>query len=170
MNRLQTLAANGFALAGMVLLAACGGTAGGQGPGHPLAKELQPERPPEIPLWVELTCDPAGNPLYGQYSGVQLPTEKVLWSMAMLDTGDCRVYGAIVPQNQMQPDLCDIRFRSKGPVTPGRCQCVAGRYDLEEGRPTSSECCAKYPNAIYCKQPAMGPNPVPPPVPPIQQR
>ena len=117
----------------------------------------------DIPLWVELACDPTGNPVYGRYSIVKLPTEKVMWSMAMLDTNDCRIYGAIVPASQTQPDLCEIRFRSKTAVTPGKCTCVPGKYDLEEGRPTNQRCCEKYPNAVYCKPPEIGPKPVPPP-------
>lgn len=166
------LTSAGWAVALVALLAAgCGGPAGSDGTGHPLAKNSPAiESPIEIPLWVDLTCDAGGNPVYGTYSVVKLPNEKVLWSMAVLDTGDCRIYGAIVPQGVTQPDLCDIRFRSKKGVFAGRCRCVAGRYDLEEGRPTSQECCQKFPNAIYCKQPATGPTPVPPPTPPIQQR
>lgn len=155
----------------VVISAGCGGPTGGAGTGHPLANNSPAiESPIEIPLWVDLACNAAGEPVYGTYSVVKLPNEKVLWSMAVLDTGDCRIYGAIVPSGVTQPDLCDIRFRSKKGVAAGRCRCVAGRYDLEEGRPTSQECCLKYPNAIYCKQPAMGPTPVPPPTPPLQQR
>lgn len=156
-------------LLAVLLLAACGGPTGGGETGHPFAtKSLKEEAAVDIPLWVELSCDEAGNPLYGKYSVVKLPTEKVMWSMAVLDTGDCRIYGAIVPQSQAQPDLCDIRFRSQKSVIIGKCRCIAGKYDLEEGRPTSKDCCAKFPNAVYCKPPDLGPTPTPPPKPPWQ--
>jgi len=141
-------------LALSLILAACGGPTGGQDVGHPLGgKKQTDEGPVSIPLWVELACSAQGTPQWGKFSLIKLPSESVLWSLAYLDTQDCRVYGAIVPSGQKEADMCEIRFRSKKAVGQGLCKCVPGRYDLEEGRPTSDHCCEKYPNAIYCKPP-----------------
>ena len=111
-----------------------------------------------VPLWVELECNKKGKPVFGDYSVLKMPDEKMVWAIAKL--GDkCRIYGALQRKGSRKTDLCDIRFRSKNPVVDsGRCKCVAGRYDLEEGRPTSKKCCRKYPDSVYCK-PADAPMP-----------
>jgi hypothetical protein len=105
----------------------------------------------KVSLWVETECTKSGKTVFKDYSVLKLPDEKVVWTIAKIEN-DCRVYGAIVKKNQKQADLCDIRFRSKLPiVAEGKCRCVAGRFDLEEGRPTSKRCCEKYPDKVYCK-------------------
>jgi hypothetical protein len=122
---------------------------------------LEAELGLKLPLWVEVECTKNGKPKFKEYSVLKMPNEKVLWSMAKLDPY-CRIYGAIIPKTAKSADLCDIRFRSKDPVNPeGKCRCVPGKYVLEEGRPTSSRCCEKYPDKVYCRQPE--PEPVPPP-------
>ncbi len=124
---------------------------------------LEAELGLKLPLWVEVECTKSGKPRFKEYSVLKLPTEKVLWSMAKLDPY-CRIYGAIVPKTAKSADLCDIRFRSKDPVTSeGKCRCVAGKYVLEEGRPTSQRCCEKYPDKVYCRQPEPEPTPAPTP-------
>lgn len=105
----------------------------------------------EVPLWVDVDCSQKGRTSFGEYSVLKMPGEKVQWTLAKL--GDkCRVFGAIIPKETRKADLCDIRLRSVKPVVEeGRCRCVAGRYQLEEGRPTSKRCCERYPDKVYCK-------------------
>jgi len=127
---------------------------------------LEAELGLKIPLWVEVECTKSGKPKFKDYSVLKMPTEKVLWSMAKLPEDYCRIYGAIVPKTAKSADLCDIRFRSKEPVSPdGKCRCTAGKYVLQEGRPTSQRCCEKYPDKVYCKPPEEPPAPEPVPVP-----
>ncbi len=117
---------------------------------------LQRELGANVPLWVDLECSNKGKPRFKEYSVLKLPTEIVGWALARLDD-KCRVYGTIVEKGATA-DLCDIRYRSKQPVTTGnRCRCVAGRYDLEEGYPSSKHCCQKYPDKVYCKEKAQLP-------------
>ncbi len=112
--------------------------------------------PQDVDLWVDLQC-PKGQNQFGEYGVLMMPEEKVQWTLAVLD-GTCRIYGAIVPKDQQTVDKCDIRLRSKEPIVKsGRCRCAAGRWDLEEGRPTSKECCQRYPDRVYCKEPVDSP-------------
>lgn len=120
--------------------------------------KLQAELGGKIPLWVEVECSKKGKPIFNDYSVLKMPDEKVVWALAKLDDF-CRVYGALVKKGRKGTDLCDIRFRSQEPVsTKGRCRCVAGRYKLQEGRPTSKRCCEKHPDSVHCKpdQPGAG--------------
>jgi hypothetical protein len=119
-------------------------------------QKLQRELGAKVPLWVELECSRKGQPRFKEYSVLKLPTEAVGWALARLDD-HCRVYGTLV-EKVATADLCDIRYRSKEPVTTGpRCKCIPGRYDLEEGYPSSKRCCEKYPEKVYCKQPVAPP-------------
>ncbi len=122
--------------------------------------KLQRELGANVPLWVELECSKKGKPRFKEYSVLKLPTEKVGWALAKLDD-DCRVYGTLAEKGT-RADLCDIRYRSKQPVNQGkRCRCVAGRYDLEEGYPSSKRCCKKYPDKVYCKEKSPPPEELP---------
>ena len=150
-----------LALAIALLLPALGGcrTTGADGDQAKLQRELGAN----VPLWVEVDCSSRGKPKFKEYSVLKLPTEAVGWALARLDD-DCRVYGTLVEAGQ-KADLCDIRYRSKDPVVTGkRCRCVPGRYDLEEGYPSSDRCCKKYPEKVYCKEkstPPDAPSPTP---------
>lgn len=144
MNRLAQICS----MCSLAFLVSCGNSATLDSQVEP---RFEPKAPAEIPLWVDVRCDAQGMPEYGEFAVVKMPSERIQWAMAVLDTGDCRIYGALVDASITEPDLCDIRFRSKRAVAPGRCACVPGRYDLEEGRPTSDECCRKHPNSVHCK-------------------
>lgn len=104
---------------------------------------------------VELSCAKTlkqGKRDVTQHNVVIMPGDKVVWAIRRLD-GTCRVWGAIVPPERSKPDKCDIRLRSKAELAPvGQpCRCVPGVYELTEGRPTSEDCCRKFPGSIYCK-------------------
>jgi hypothetical protein len=122
---------------------------------------LQRELGVKIPLWVELECTKKGKPRFKEYSILKMPDEAINWALAKLDD-HCRIYGTLTTKGGRKPDMCDIRFRSRDAVVDtGRCRCVAGRYVLEEGYPTSKRCCKKYPEKVYCKEPVETP-PEPP--------
>jgi hypothetical protein len=111
--------------------------------------------PSQGDYWVEVTCQKdrgEGKHNFGTYSVIRMPDDKVVFVVRELD-GSCRVWGAIVPPERSSPDKCDIRLRSKEPLATidGKCLCVPGTYILQEGRPTSPDCCRRFPNAIYCR-------------------
>ena len=127
---------------------------------------LQRELGARIPLWVDLECTRKGKPRFKEYSILKMPDEVINWALAKLDN-HCRIYGTLTEKGGRKPDMCDIRFRSRDAVVEtGRCRCVAGRYVLEEGYPTSKRCCKKYPEKVYCKE-QTGTVPEPPAPDPI---
>ncbi len=142
---------------GAVWMAACGAAAVTVQPDKPVVKEraTQPE------YWVEVTCSRdrgEGKHNFGKHNIIQMPGDQVLFVIQELD-GSCRVWGAIVPPEREAPDKCDIRLRSRETLATvnGRCFCVPGHYKLQEGRPTSPDCCRRFPEAIYCKDGAPPP-------------
>jgi hypothetical protein len=137
----------------LTLVGGCRTTGGNQA-------RLQRELGANVPLWVDVECSENDKTRFKEYSVLKMPTEVVGWTLARLDD-DCRVYGSLVEKGA-KADLCDIRYRSKDPVVQGeRCRCVAGRYVLEEGYPSSKRCCEKYPEKVYCKEKTALPDEAP---------
>jgi hypothetical protein len=132
----------------------------------PDADRLKAELGVGIPLWVDVECK-AGRPVFKDYSVLKLPDERDDWALVKLDQS-CRIYGALVKKSVKKADMCDIRFRTRQELVPAgqRCACIAGRHELEEGRPTSKHCCEKFPDKPYCRDVTTPMPPVPPEVPP----
>jgi hypothetical protein len=91
-----------------------------------------------------------GHPQWGKYSLIKLPSESVLWSLAYLDTEDCRVYGAIVPLARRKPTCAKFASAPRRPWARGSAS-ASLVVTISRGAPHSDHCCEKYPNAIYCK-------------------
>ncbi|MFH1529389.1 MAG: hypothetical protein ABIK09_01500 [Pseudomonadota bacterium] len=154
------------ALFSVLLLGACSGPTTREG------DPLEGVGKPKIPLWVEIAECKKGRPVVRDFSVLKMPDEKLFWAISYRDKS-CHIYGAILKEGDSRaPGDCDVRFRSKEPLPKAgkRCSCVAGRYDLQEGRSTAEKCCARYPDSVHCREklpaPDVEPLPEPEPEPP----
>jgi len=134
-------------LLGVMLFGACSGADTTGGGSADIPGKMK------IPLWVKVDECKKGHPVVRDFSVLKMPDERLFWAISYRDK-ECRIYGAILKKGETRtPDDCDVRFRSKEPVSRRgkHCKCVPGDYELQEGRSTSEKCCARYPDSVHCK-------------------